>query len=181
LVVTAHYDNSPNNKSNPASDREVYFRDGENQSWDEMFTPFIQYSIDNQNLTLRRDKPDTELQHGATTSNERQTERMQNNLNVVEVVGCLERSGAAWTLTNATDPIVSETQATSSVTLRSAEVRALGDQQYQLLGVNIFDPSRYNGNKVAVKGILMEASRGLNVTSLQMVGPGCAKGLGPRP
>jgi hypothetical protein len=163
LVVTAHYDNSPNNKSNPASDREVYFRDGENQSWDEMFTPFIQYSIDNQN------------------SNERQAERNHNNLNVVEVLGCLEQSAAAWKLTNATEPIESETQSASSVTLRSAEVKALGDQQYELLGVNFFSPSRYNGNKVAVKGILMEASRGLNVTSLQMAGPGCAKGLGPRP
>ena len=169
LVVTAHYDNSPNNKSNPAPDREVYFRDGENQSWDEMFTPFIQYSIDTQDLTL------------LATNSERREEAKQNNLHVVEVEGCLERSAAAWSLTNATDPLASETQATSSVALRSAKVRALGNRRYQLLGVNIFNPSDYKGDKVAVKGILIEATQRLNVTSLQMAGTGCAKGLGPHP
>ncbi len=45
MIVTAHYDNSRNNKFNPEPDKEVYFRD-QNQSWDEMFTPFIQYTID---------------------------------------------------------------------------------------------------------------------------------------
>ena len=47
LVVTAHYDNSKMNMHNPAPDKPVYFRDM-NQSWDEMFTPFIQYSADDQ-------------------------------------------------------------------------------------------------------------------------------------
>ena len=50
LVVTAHYDNSLKNKYNPGPEKEVYFRE-ENQSWDEMFTPFIQYTIDSQDLT----------------------------------------------------------------------------------------------------------------------------------
>jgi hypothetical protein len=45
MIVTAHYDNSANNKFNPAPDQQVYFRD-QNQSWDEMFTPFLQYTID---------------------------------------------------------------------------------------------------------------------------------------
>ena len=46
LVVTAHYDNSKAKMHNPAPAKEVYFLDM-NQSWDEMFTPFIQNSIDN--------------------------------------------------------------------------------------------------------------------------------------
>ena len=59
LVVTAHYDNSDKNEHLlhhhghgsddaehiPGPDKEVYFRDM-NQSWDEMFTPFVQYAID---------------------------------------------------------------------------------------------------------------------------------------
>jgi len=69
LVVTAHYDNSQNNK-------EVYFR-AENQSWDEMFTPFIQYSIDSHDPTVE----------------------------IVKVEGCLEQSRAKmWMLTNAGHP-----------------------------------------------------------------------------
>jgi hypothetical protein len=48
MIVIAHYDNSPKNKFNPAPDSEVYFRD-QNQSWDEMFTPFIQYTIEKSN------------------------------------------------------------------------------------------------------------------------------------
>ncbi len=52
MIVTAHYDNSPNNKFNPAPDKEVYFRD-QNQSWDEMFTPFVQYTIDKSDYPAR--------------------------------------------------------------------------------------------------------------------------------
>jgi hypothetical protein len=63
LVVTAHYDNSLKNDHllhhagheahdpahSPGPEKEVYFREM-NQSWDEMFTPFVQYSIDDQDL-----------------------------------------------------------------------------------------------------------------------------------
>ena len=62
LVVTAHYDNSLKNdhllhhgvhnagstEQNFGPEKEVYFRD-QNQSWDEMFSPFIQFSVDSQN------------------------------------------------------------------------------------------------------------------------------------
>ncbi len=70
MIVTAHYDNSPNNKFNPAPDKEVYFRD-QNQSWDEMFTPFIQYTID------QSDRP----------------------ASAAEAVGCLsENPASGWTV-----------------------------------------------------------------------------------
>ena len=48
LIVEGHYDNSPNNRYNPAPHREVYW--GE-QSWDEMFEGWIKYSIDSQDLS----------------------------------------------------------------------------------------------------------------------------------
>ena len=48
LIVEGHYDNSPNNRYNPAPHREVYW--GE-QSWDEMFEGWINYSIDSQDLS----------------------------------------------------------------------------------------------------------------------------------
>ena len=43
MVVTAHFDNSVHNKYNPAPDREVTWAD---QSWEEMFVPFVTYSRD---------------------------------------------------------------------------------------------------------------------------------------
>jgi len=43
LICIAHYDNSLNNPYNPAPEKEVLWAE---QSWDEMFSGFIEYSID---------------------------------------------------------------------------------------------------------------------------------------
>ena len=43
MVVIAHYDNSPNNKSNPDPNKTVYFG---NMTWEEMFTPFFAITVD---------------------------------------------------------------------------------------------------------------------------------------
>ncbi len=49
------YDNSPKNKWNPAPHLEVYWCE---QSWDEMYQPFTEYSVDSQDLT-KAAKPTT--------------------------------------------------------------------------------------------------------------------------
>ena len=156
MVVTAHYDNSLNNKYNPAPGKAVYFRD-QNQSWDEMFTPFIQYSIDTQDLT----KP-------ASPTAE--------TLPLAEVVGCLEQGpGVSWTLVRASTPVTSSTQSTTSKAVQEAAAKPLGDHQYRLLGVSFFRPAEFAAEKVVVKGILIvraEENR-LNVTSLQTENTNC--------
>ena len=43
LTVTAHYDNSPNNKFNPDPNRTVYYGD---MSWEEMMFPFFAVVVD---------------------------------------------------------------------------------------------------------------------------------------
>jgi mono/diheme cytochrome c family protein len=43
IVATAHFDNSTKNKHNPAPDEEVFWSD---QSWDEMFSAFLQFTKD---------------------------------------------------------------------------------------------------------------------------------------
>jgi hypothetical protein len=175
LVVTAHYDNSMMNMHNPAPDKEVYFRDM-NQSWDEMFTPFIQYSIDSQDPA----KPPMMAYDRDENGNTRQQqERAEKSvLGTGEVVGCLEASPQGkWRLINASDPTISETLAASSATLKAAEARPLGSRRYQLLGVSVFDPSSRKGEKVAVKGILIKDANEsrINVTSLQAVAANCRK------
>ncbi len=153
MVVTAHYDNSSHNKYNPAPEKEVYFRD-QNQSWDEMFTPFIQYTIDSQDLATRAGQ------------------QMEDDLQIVEVVGCVaQRPPSSWILTRDCDPFVSMTQSTTAMALKSAAGKSLGDRQYLLLGTNVFNPSGHEGQKVAVKGVVVKQSNEttLNVTSLQTV------------
>jgi hypothetical protein len=160
LIITAHYDNSRNNKYNPAPDKEVFFRE-ENQSWDEMFTPFIQYTVDSQDLIEPETPP---------------TQARQNFLDIVEVGGCLEQGlDKTWRLSRANDPLVSKTQATSSELIRAAKARVLGNGQYQLLGVTTFNPSSYQGEKVAIMGVLIQDTKTsrLNVTSLQKLAANC--------
>jgi hypothetical protein len=173
LVVTAHYDNSQMNMSrmnmdNPGSEKEVYFRDM-NSTSDEMFTPFIQYTIDSGDLLMPQPH-----QRKEKTNTSQRPERLE----VVEVVGCLEPTPPGkWSLTCAADPVVSATQSTSSVALKAAEAKPLGSQRYQLLGASVFNPSSHRGEKVAIKGVLIkdtEKSR-VNVTSLQMVATSCSK------
>jgi hypothetical protein len=188
LVVTAHYNNSLKNDRllhhhdpydpahNPGPEKEVYFRE-ENQSWDEMFTPFIQYSIDSQDLTKPTKTSHPQHSESEKTSvGQQEEQREQNVLDIAEVVGCLEQSASrTWMLANASDPIVSKTQATSLTALKAAAAKPLGNQQYQLLGVSVFNPSSQKGQKVAVKGVLIKDAKEsrLNVTSLQMVAATC--------
>ncbi len=128
LVVTAHYDNSMKNEhlmhhNHGSSDadhefspkKEVHFREA-NQSWDEMFTPFIQYSIDKKypgsatkSQSVHNDQAE---QPGAP--------RDQSQLEITHVVGCLSRRPSrtsdatiksansvlskSWLLTKGTEP-----------------------------------------------------------------------------
>jgi hypothetical protein len=50
IKAVAHYDNSANNRVNPAPQNEVYWSD---QSWDEMFVPYMEYTIDDQDLSRK--------------------------------------------------------------------------------------------------------------------------------
>jgi len=43
----AHYNNGVSNKFNPAPDKEVYWSE---QSWDEMYCPFVVYTVDSQTI-----------------------------------------------------------------------------------------------------------------------------------
>jgi len=156
------------NLHNPRPEKEVHFRD-QNQSWDEMFSPFIQYTIDSQDLAT------PQPYHREEKTN---TSQQQEHLEIAEVVGCLEPNPSGkWMLTSASDPVVSATQSTSSVALEAAKDKPLGRRRYQLLGAGVFNPSSHRGEKVAVKGILIKDTKEsrVNVTSLGMVANSCIK------
>jgi hypothetical protein len=179
LVVIAHYDNSLKNENmqhhhhasdaagNFGPDKEVRFR-AANQSWDEMFTPFIQYSVPISN-------PDPAARQ--VNLKQQEKHRQPGPLHIVEVVGCLETSPSrTWTLTQVGEPVTSTMQATSMTALSAAATRPLGKHREQLIGINVFNPSSRQGKKTVVKGVLIEDAGGtrLNVTSLQTAADTCA-------
>ena len=97
-------------------------------------------------------------------------------LEIAEVVGCLKQGPAStWMLTNSSVPSASETQATSSAEVKAAAARPSGSREYQLLGAGAFNPTSNSGQKVAVKGVLIEGAKPsrLNVTSLQTLAAAC--------
>ena len=156
LVVTAHYDNSSNNKhltesgvdrSNCGPDKQAYFR-RQNQSWHEMFSPLVQYSM----------------------------QRGSSDLRLVQTVGCLTRSaGHGWALAAAGEPTVSGTQSTTASEVHASAAAVPGRNSYGLLGVDMFGPQRHENRRVAVKGVLIKdlAGAALNVTSLQPLAGAC--------
>jgi Copper type II ascorbate-dependent monooxygenase, C-terminal domain len=171
LVVTAHYDNSKTKMHNPAPEKDVYFL-AMNQSWDEMFTPFIQYSIDSK-VPLAQEAPGSKSSDGALSEGRESTGDV---LQIGEVVGCLVTdSSGGWLLQHANQPVMSQTQASSSSELEAAKDRPSGNEQYRLLGTRVFNPANHAGERVAVKGVLLgePGDFRLNVTSLQAVGVDC--------
>jgi hypothetical protein len=159
LVVIAHYDNSSNNEhlrnlgANDAARRcgpeNVAFFGQQNQSWDEMFSPLIQYSPS---------APGTE------------------RLGLVTAVGCLVRKGTGnWWMRHGSVSTPTETQGTSSSELAANALVPLGAHAYELLGSDVFHPLKQVGHKVVVKGVLIAAPAGdrINVTSLQSTASEC--------
>jgi hypothetical protein len=57
ITNVAIYDNSVKNKWNPAPEKEVYWSE---QSWDEMYQPTTQFSVDSHDLTKMVKRPTTE-------------------------------------------------------------------------------------------------------------------------
>ncbi len=144
LVVTAHYDNSLNNPNNPAADKEILFLGSGNQSWDEMFTPFIQFAIGGSDPAARA--------------------------SIVSTTGCLEADAVGeWRLDHAGEPQASDAQSASAAGIRAAGARPPGDRHYHLVGVRFFNPAGLRACRVAVKGALTNSGREsrINVTSLQ--------------
>jgi len=50
ITNLAHYSNTPANRYNPAPDKDVYWSE---QSWDEMYLPYITYTIDSEDLNRK--------------------------------------------------------------------------------------------------------------------------------
>jgi hypothetical protein len=159
LIVMGRYDNSLRNEhlrrlgTNDAARKcgpeNVAYFGRQNQSWDEMFSPFIQYSVD---------------------------EKQVKRLKLVTAAGCLVRSPTGgWNLDHGSGPTPTEQQGTSSTELGANRDMPLGTEQYQLLGAEDFSPLKFVGAKVIVKGVLIPTAHDqrINVTSMQSTQSSC--------
>ena len=59
IVAFGHFNNSTSNKYNPAPEKEVFWSE---QSWDEMYEPYIEYTVDSHNLQIMKARPTTRQQ-----------------------------------------------------------------------------------------------------------------------
>jgi hypothetical protein len=105
------------------------------------------------------------------------SEHKSDQAPVVEVVGCLSRTGAEWVLAKAGDPAVTSTSFTTPEEVKAAAEKPLGTRQYRLIGAGPFTPESHQGHKLVVKGLLTKSSSdpSINLTSFQMLSETCAK------
>jgi mono/diheme cytochrome c family protein len=101
------------------------------------------------------------------------------NFALVQVVGCLERDQlAGWTLTNASEPVVTRDSTPNAAALKAAETKPLGRQLFGLVSVDAATKSGgLNGSKVEARGLLYRdgAYADLNLTSIKPVSPDCSR------
>ncbi len=101
------------------------------------------------------------------------------NFALVQVIGCLAGDGGrGWTLTDATEPVVTRDDAPTAAALRNAESKPLGRQTLQLVSVAAsLKPESLKGAKVEARGLLYRepAYADLNLTSLKAVASSCQK------
>jgi mono/diheme cytochrome c family protein len=103
------------------------------------------------------------------------TPRQAQNFSVVEIVGCLERDGDNWFLTNTTEPVLTGGRPANASELREAAARPLGALKFRLVSVTPFSPEAHAGEKMDAKGLLYRAPSKdrVNVSSLQSLGSSC--------
>lgn len=101
------------------------------------------------------------------------------NFALVQVVGCFTQDGpAVWTLTGATEPVVTREDKPSPAAIKIAEARPLGTLTFTLVSVGASARTgALNGQKVEARGLLYRDGpySDLNLTSLRTVAATCAR------
>ncbi len=116
-------------------------------------------------------------------------------IDIVSSVGCATHDGATWTLTRASEPVVTDEPFSSSAEIEAAKSTSLGSNTYTLIGVADFlaidglldqfqraeftaresvnsTGSLVTGHRVLVKGLFIENQR-INLTSVISVADSC--------
>ena len=100
------------------------------------------------------------------------------NFALVQVVGCLVRDRAGYTLTNASEPSITRDDKPSAAALKTAEAKPLGTRTFGLVSVNAAAKSGgLDGRKVEARGLLYREGSyaDINLTSLSATTATCSK------
>lgn len=101
------------------------------------------------------------------------------DFSLIRVVGCLtpHPSGAAWMLTNTSDPVRTGNPQPAAGEREAAERVALGSRTFRLLVSAAYTPAPLEGHKVEVRGFLIRrpTENRINITSLETLEPSCAE------
>jgi cytochrome c5 len=98
------------------------------------------------------------------------------NFALVEVVGCLTQGAdTQWTLTSASQPVITKDQPATPQELQASVQKPHGADTFVLLSVARFKPATLQGQRLAAKGLVYRSPTDalLSLTSLQVVGPTC--------
>lgn len=100
------------------------------------------------------------------------------NFALVQVVGCLVRDRAGYTLTNASEPAVTRDDKPSAAALKTAEAKPLGTRTFGLVSVTASAKAGgLDGRKVEARGLLYREGSyaDINLTSLSATAASCSK------
>jgi hypothetical protein len=145
---------------------------------DDTYLDIVTYILQANSLPPGRDelKPDADFLTGILVRGKGAQAADLPTGTLAQIVGCLTQAGDAWTLTNATTPVRTDSPDASKGSQRSAaETMPLGSRTIQLL--NVFGSLDANkGKRMEAKGFLVRDPAGdrLNVVTLEMVGASCA-------
>ena len=184
IKAIGHYDNSPENKGNPAPGDEVRWSE---QTSDEMFNGYVDLSIDKMDVRLE------------TSPDVARADVAPPQVPIVTVVGCVALGAdGVETLTSASAAKVSTIVHADATEIAEARTRPLGTGRYRLVGAGDFGTVAalmstgqralftraetanatgrlQDGRKVVVKGLLVrgQPDMRLNVLSAQSLGDSC--------
>jgi mono/diheme cytochrome c family protein len=98
------------------------------------------------------------------------------NFSLVQVFGCLTRSGSDWLVTGATEPVRTGLPQPAEGELAGLKPGS-GQGKFELLSYHAYSPEKHADRTVEVRGFLIRRPAGdrLNVTSIGTVGPACAQ------
>jgi hypothetical protein len=98
----------------------------------------------------------------------------------VAVVGCLKEDGGSWKLVEASDPVASTANAPTPKEL--AALDKPGKNEFQLIGITVFNLPTHRNHWVVVKGLPISAKpiNRLNVTSVMMKSETCPAPSSPK-
>ena len=126
------------------------------------------------------------------------TDRTQATVKIVQTIGCAAQEGSMWFLTNATDPVETDSPGPAQTEIEEGHDAELGSLRFQLIGVadfvdpgttlNLGDRSRFltadqvnatgqlaDGHKMFVKGLHItdSAPQRINLTSAISLSDSC--------